>query len=87
MENQEILRIGKGLDHETYKYLCILIGEGLTFSEHITICKGTLISVSVMLNQSKIFLPFNARLSTYRSILESHFNFATMVWSVINKAM
>ena len=31
MENQEILRIGKGLDQETYKYLGIWIGEDLPF--------------------------------------------------------
>ena len=35
-----------------------------------------------MLNQSKSFLPFKARLQVYRSIFESHLNFATVVWSI-----
>ena len=34
-----------------------------------------------MLNQSKSFLPFKARLQVYRSIFESHLNFAAIVWS------
>ena len=84
MENQEVLRIGKGLGRETYKYL---IGEDLTFSEHITRIKGKFISASFMLNQSKLFLPFKARLPAYRSIFESHLNFATIVWSVNNTAI
>ena len=86
MENQEVLRIGKGLGQETYKYLGILIGEDLTFSEHIRI-KGKLISASFMLNQSKLFLPFKARLPAYRLIFESHLNIATIVWSVNNTAI
>ena len=74
MENQEILRIGKGLDQETYKYLGILIGEDLTFSEHITRIKGKLISASFMLNQSKLVLPFKARLQAHHLIFDSNFN-------------
>ena len=34
----------------------------------------------------KNFLPFKARLQVYRSIFESHLNFATIVWSVNNTA-
>merc|ERR1712105_560983 len=81
MNNNEVLRIGKGLNQETYKYLGVLIGEDLTFSEHINRIKGKLVSASFMLNQSKSFLPFKARLQVYRSIFESHLNFAAIVWS------
>ena len=35
-----------------------------------------------MLNQSKSFLPLKSRLQVYRSIFESHLNFASIVWSV-----
>ena len=35
-----------------------------------------------MLNQSKNFLPFKARLQVYRSLFESHLNFASIVWSI-----
>ena len=87
MDGQEIDRIGKGQKNETYKYLGVLIGEDLTFSEHVSRIKGKLISASYMLNQSKSFLPFKARLSVYRSIFESHLNFATIVWSVNDKAV
>ena len=40
-----------------------------------------------MLNQSKLFLPFKARIQAQHSIFESHLNFATIVWSVNNKAI
>ena len=81
MDGKEVTRIGKGLKEETYKYLGVLIGEDLTFSEHVNRIKGRLISASFMLSQSKNFLPFKARLQVYRSIFESHLNFATVVWS------
>ena len=81
MDGLEVSRIGKGLKEETYKYLEVLIGDDLTFSEHINCIKGRLISASFMLNQSKTFLPFKARLQVYRSIFERHLNFATVVWS------
>ena len=81
MDGKEVSRIGKGLKEETYKYLGVLIGEDLTFSEHVNRIKGRLISASFMLNQSKNVLPFKARLLVYRSIFESHLNFATVVWS------
>ena len=81
MDGQEVERIGKGQKKETYKYLGVLIGEDLNFSEHVSRIKGKLISASFMLNQSKSFLPFKARLQVYRSIFESHLNFATVVWS------
>jgi hypothetical protein len=87
MVNQEVLRIGKGQKQETYKYLGVLIGEDLSFTEHTQKIKGKLISASFMLNQSKSFLPFKARLQAYRSIFESHLNFATIVWSVNKTAI
>ena len=40
-----------------------------------------------MLNQCKSFLPFKARLQVYRSIFESHLNFATAVWSINDTAI
>ena len=86
MDNQEVERIGKGQKKETYKYLGVLIGEDLTFSEHVSRIKGKLISASFMLNQSKSFLPFKARLQVYRSLFESHLNFATAVWSINDNA-
>ena len=43
--------------------------------------KGRLISAAFMLNQSKNFLPFKSRLQVYRSIFESHLNYATIAWS------
>ena len=82
MDNQEVARIGKGQKDETYKYLGILINEDLNFNEHVSRIKGKLISASFMLNQSKSFLPLKARLQVYRSLFESHLNFATAVWSV-----
>ena len=87
MNNNEVLRIGKGLNQETYKYLGVLIGEDLTFSEHINRIKGKLVSASFMLNQSKSFLPFKARLQVYRSLFESHLNYASIVWSVNQNAV
>ena len=87
MNNNEVLRIGKGLNQETYKYLGVLIGEDLTFSEHINRIKGKLVSASFMLNQSKSFLPFKARLQVYRSLFESHLNYASIVWSVNHNAV
>ena len=87
MDGQEIERIGKGQKSETYKYLGVLIGEDLTFSEHVSRIKGKLISASFMLNQSKHFLPFKARLQVYRSLFESHLNFATVVWSINENAV
>ena len=87
MDGLEIARIGKGQKSETYKYLGVLIGEDLTFSEHVSRIKGKLISASFMLNQSKSFLPFKARLQVYRSIFESHLNFATVVWSINGNAV
>ena len=79
MDGQEVNRIGIDLQQKTYKYLGVLIGEDLAFSEHLKRLKGKLISASFMLNQSKSFLPFKARLQAYRSIFESHLNFATIV--------
>ena len=87
MESQEVSRIGIDLQQKTYKYLGVLIGEDLAFSEHLKRLKGKLISASFMLNQSKSFLPFKARLQAYRSIFESHLNFATIVWSINNTAI
>ena len=81
MNNQEVQRVGKGQKQETYKYLGVLIGEDLTFEEHINRVRGKLVSAAFMLNQSKSFLPFKARLQVYRSIFESHLNFAAIVWS------
>ena len=81
MNNQEVLRIGQGQKQLTYKYLGVLIGEDLTFSEHVGRVRGKLISATFMLNQSKHFLPFRSRLQVYRSIFESHLNFATIAWS------
>ena len=59
-----------------------LIGEDLTFDEHVSRVRGKLVSAAFMLNQSKSFLPFHSRLQVYRSIFESHLNFAAIVWSV-----
>ena len=87
INGEEVSRVGKGLKHETYKYLGILIGEDLSFSEHIDKIKGKLISASFMLNQSKSFLPFKARLQVYRSLFECHLNFANIVWSINQKAV
>ena len=87
INGEEVLRVGKGLKQETYKYLGVLIGEDLTFSEHVTRIKGKLMSASFILNQSKNFLPFKARLQVYRSLFESHLNFATIVWSVNRDAV
>ena len=81
MDNQEVQRVGKGQKQETYKYLGVLIGEDLTFDEHVNRVRGKLVSAAFMLNQSKPFLPFKARLQVYRSIFESHLNFAAIVWS------
>jgi hypothetical protein len=81
MNNQEVLRIGQGQKQVTYKYLGVLIGEDLSFSEHVSRVRGKLISATFMLNQSKHFLPFKSRLQVYRSIFESHLNFATIAWS------
>ena len=81
MNNQEVQRVGKGQKQETYKYLGVLIGEDLTFDEHVNRVRGKLVSAAFMLNQSKSFLPFKARLQVYRSIFESHLNFAAIVWS------
>jgi hypothetical protein len=81
MDNQEVFRIGQGQKQVTYKYLGVLIGEDLTFSEHVNCVTGKLISATFMLNQSKSFLPFKSRLQVYRSIFESHLNFATIAWS------
>ena len=78
MESQEVYRIIFGLQQKTFKYLGVLIGEDLTFSEHLKRLKGKLISASFMLNQSKSFLPFKARLQAYSFILESHLNCATI---------
>ena len=89
MDNQEVKRIGQGEKQITYKYLRVLIGEDLTFSEHVGHVKGRLISTAFILNQSKSFLPFKSRLHAYRSIFESHLNYSTIVWSgnqnLINK--
>merc|ERR1712018_551219 len=82
MNNQEVQRVGKGQKQETYKYLGVLIGEDLTFDEHVNRVRGKLVSAAFMLNQSKTFLPFKARLQVYRSIFESHLNFAAIVWSI-----
>ena len=79
INGEEIARVGKGLKQETYKYLGVLIGEDLTFSEHVDRIKGKLILASFMLNQSKNFLPFKARLQVYRSLFESHLNFGVLV--------
>ena len=65
----------------------VLIGEDLTFSEHINRIKGKLVSASFMLNQSKSFLPFKARLQVYRSLFESHLNYASIIWSVNHNAV
>ena len=53
MNGQEVQRVGKGQKQETYKYLGVLIGEDLTFDEHINRVRGKLISAAFMLNQSK----------------------------------
>ena len=87
INREEVHRVGKGLKQETYKYLGVLIGEDLTFSEHVNRIKGKLMSASFMLNQSKNFLPFKARLQVYRSLFESHLNFATIVWSINRTAV
>ena len=68
MNNQEVQRVGKGQKQETYKYLGVLIGEDLTFDEHVNRVRGKLVSAAFMLNQSKSFLPFKTRLQVYRSI-------------------
>ena len=44
MNNQEVQRVGKGQKQETYKYLGVLIGEDLTFEEHINRVRGKLVS-------------------------------------------
>ena len=87
INGEEVSRVGKGLKQETYKYLGVLIGEDLSFSEHVDRIKGKLISASFMLNQSKSFLPFKARLQVYRSLFECHLNFANIVWSINQKAI
>ena len=56
MNNQEVQRVGKGQKQETYKYLGVLIGEDLTFDEHVNRVRGKLVSAAFMLNQSKSFL-------------------------------
>ncbi len=40
MNGQEVQRVGKGQKQETYKYLGVLIGEDLTFDEHINRVRG-----------------------------------------------
>ena len=37
MNGQEVQRVGKGQKQETYKYLGVLIGEDLTFDDHINV--------------------------------------------------
>ena len=66
IDNQEVKRIGLGEKHLTYKYLGVLIGEDLTFSEQVGRVKGRLISAAFILNQSKNVLPFKSRLDVYR---------------------
>ena len=66
---------------KTYKYLGVIIGEDFTFSEQVGRVKGRLISAAFILNQSKSFLPVKSHLQAYRSIFESHLNYATIVWS------
>ena len=68
MNGQEVQRVGKGQKQETYKYLGVLIGEDLTFDEHINRVRGKLVQV-------------------YRSIFESHLNFAAIVWSTSKNAL
>ena len=46
MESQEVSRIGIDLQQKTYKYLGVLIGEDLAFSEHLKRLKGKLMSSS-----------------------------------------
>ena len=87
MNGQEVQRVGKGQKQETYKYLGVLIGEDLTFDEHINRVRGKLISAAFMLNHSKSFLPFRAQLQVYRSIFESHLNFAAIVWLTSKNAL
>ena len=41
-----IIRKFKGQKQETYKYLGVLIGEDLTFDEHVNCIRGKLVSAA-----------------------------------------
>ena len=57
MDSQEVQRVGKGQKEETYKYLGVLIGEDLTFDEHVNRVRGKLVSAAFMLTKANHFCP------------------------------
>ncbi len=64
-----------------FNFLGLTIDENLTWKNHINIIANKLSKSIGILNKLKLFLPLNAKVLIYKSLILSHLNFGILAWS------
>ncbi len=68
------------------RFLGVIIDEKLKWSQHISTVKTKMARYIGIMYKLKQFLPIQARLKIYHSLVQSHLNFCSLVWGFASKS-
>ena len=81
LNSTKIQRVGEKFDQKTHKILGVIFDEKMNFKEHIQHIKKKIRAALSILCRSKVILPFKIKLLIYNSLIMSHYNYCSSVWS------
>lgn len=80
IRNEVLKRIDSTTDETSLKFLGIHMDEHLTWNAHISAISTKLIRAIFCINKIKHFLPFEALLTLYYSLIHCHFSYGILAW-------
>ena len=72
--------------HES-KFLGVIIDESLNWSQHVKTVQSKMARYVGILYKIKKYLPLEARLQIYHSLIQSHVNYCSLVWGFSSKSI
>ena len=70
--------------HEA-RFLGVIVDESLNWSRHISTVQSKMARYVGIMYKIKKYLPFNARIQIYHSLVQSHANYCSLVWGFSSK--
>ena len=77
------VKIGRKIEA---RFLGVIVDEKLTWSKHISVLRAKMARYMGVLYKIKQYLPVNARLLIFQSLVQSHLNFCSLVWGFASKS-
>ena len=82
--NSSITRVGRYCAEKSVRFLGIWVDDTLSFSSHISKLKSKLVSGIYALSTSSKLVSLKVRKLIYRSLVESHIRFASIIYGASN---